>query len=153
MRWFRERWERAKAALRTELTSHLEPSGIFWALFTGVFVGASPFWGFHVIFGILVARVLRLNHALVLLGLGISNPLFGPPLLALEAALGSWFLGRGFRLPTVDFFGAWEPILAEGGELLIDMLVGSLLLGPVLGVIAGGAGVWLARRWRARKGS
>ena len=152
MRWFRERWDRAKAVLRTELSSNLEPSRIFWALFTGVFVGASPFWGFHVLSGVVAGRLLRLNQGLVLFGVGVSNPLFGPPLLATEAALGSWCLGRGFQLPTVDFFGEWEPLLEQGGGLLVDLIVGSLLLGPVLGVIAGGAGVWLAQRWRARRG-
>lgn len=150
MGWFKERWERTKATLRAELTANLEPSRIFWGLFTGVFVGATPFWGFHVLSGVVAGRLLRLNQGLVLFGVGVSNPLFGPPLLAMEAALGSWCLGRGFHLPTVDFFGESGPLLEQSGGLLVDLIVGSLVLGPVLGIIAGGAGVWLAGRWRRK---
>lgn len=145
--WFRERWRRFRAWLRGVLAAHLEPRRIFWALFLGVFVGVTPLWGLHVIICVFAARVLKLNQALLLFAVGISNPIMGPPLLALDAAVGSAVLGRGFVLPTLDFSGDLRPILALGGQLVVDLFVGSLVVGPVLGVFCGGLGVLLAKRW------
>lgn len=146
--WFRERWRRFRAWLRKELAAHLDPKRIFWALFLGIFVGVTPLWGLHVLLCVFLARVLKLNQALMLFAVGVSNPIMGPPILALDAALGSAVLGRGFVLPTIDFAGDLRPILALGGQLAVDLFVGSLILGPLLGVLGGGLGVLLARRWR-----
>lgn len=148
MHWLRTRWGLFRALLRKELTANLGPDRVFWGLFAGLFIGATPFWGLHVVSGIAVARLFKLNQALVQLGVSVSNPLFGPPLLAFEAALGSWLLGRGFTLQDVDFHGDYGPLLEEGGTLLVHLLLGSAVVSPALGVAGGLVGLWLARRWR-----
>ncbi|GDX80145.1 hypothetical protein LBMAG42_19560 [Deltaproteobacteria bacterium] len=146
--WFRERWRRFREWLRKELASHLEPRRIFWALFLGVFIGTTPLWGLHVVLCVFAARALKLNQALMLFAVGVSNPVMGPPLLALDAAVGSAVLGRGFVLPTIDFSGDLRPILALGGQIVVDLFVGSFVVGPLLGALCGGLGVLLAHRWR-----
>lgn len=149
--WFRERWRRFRAWLRAELVSHLEPRSIFLAIFLGVFIGVTPLWGLHVILCVFTARAFKLNQALMLFAVGVSNPVMGPPLLALDAAVGSFVLGRGFVLPSIDFSGDLRPILALGGQIVVDLFVGSFVIGPVLGVLCGGLGVLLAHRWRPKE--
>ncbi len=144
----RQRWQRFRTWLRRELSAHLTPSEIFWACFLGVFIGCTPFWGLHVVTCIFLARVLRLNQPLVLFTVGVSNPVFGPPLLAFEAALGSWLLGRGFALPPLNLEEGWEAIAKGGGRLMIELVLGSAVVGPILGAATGFVGVWLARVWR-----
>ncbi len=153
LNWLRTRWRVTYDLVRMELTSHLDPVKVFWALFTGTTVGATPMWGLHVGIAILFARIFRLNHALVQLACAsVSNPIAGPPLLAFEAALGSWFRGNGFTLPTVDLSGGFEPVLALGWGIVIDLVLGGLAVSPVLGVIWGFGGLALARRWRRQDG-
>lgn len=144
----RARWLKLKAWLRKELSAHLTPSEIFWACFLGVFVGCTPFWGLHVLGCLLLGRLLKLNQPLMLFTVGVSNPVFGPPLLAFEGALGRWMMGEGFTLPEVDLSGGWDTLAADGGVLFLQLFLGSLIVGPVLGALTGFCGVWLARVWR-----
>lgn len=152
MNWLRTRWGLFRALLRKELTANLGPDRVFWGLFVGIFIGATPFWGLHVLSGIAAARLFRLNQALVQLGVSVSNPIFGPPLLAFEAALGSWMLGHGFMLPDVDFHGDYGPLFEQGSTLLVHLLLGSAVVAPVLGAAGGALGLVLARRWRRQDG-
>lgn len=149
----RARWMQFRTWLRRELSAHLRPAEIFWACFLGVFIGCTPFWGLHVVTCLFLARAFKLNQALLLFTVGVSNPFSGPPLLAFEAAVGRWTMGRGFALPDLDFSAGWGMIAQDGGLLFLQLFLGSLVVGPTLGAATGFVAVWLSRMWRAEASS
>lgn len=144
----RARWNRFRAWAKRELSAHLSPAEIFWACFLGIFVGCTPFWGLHLVGVIVIARTFKLNQPIMLFTVGISNPIFAPPLLAFEGALGRWMMGRGFRLPDIDLSAGWSGVAADGGVLFLQLTLGSFVVGPVLGALTGAFAVWLRRAWR-----
>lgn len=98
------------------------------AIGTGVFIGSLPFFGFHLMLCLAVGWLLRLNRLKMYFAAHISNPLFAPTLLFAELQLGA-FLRRGaFHAVTVKT--ATTTGLAVFG---VDVLIGSLVIGSVLG--------------------
>jgi uncharacterized protein (DUF2062 family) len=57
---------------------HSSPSRLATAIFVGVLIGCSPFYGFHVILCLVIAFVFRLNKFVVWLGSNVSLPVFAP---------------------------------------------------------------------------
>jgi uncharacterized protein (DUF2062 family)/SAM-dependent methyltransferase len=97
------------------------------AIALGVFVGCTPFYGFHLLICWVLGSLLRLNRLKMYLASNISNPLVAPWLVFAEVQTGSW-LRRGtfhelstetIRSADLSVFGA-------------DLLVGSLAVGLVL---------------------
>ncbi len=153
MSWLRDKWRRFRAWLAGQLVEHLEPRRVFWALLLGVTIGTSPFWGLHFVACVFLARVLQLNKGLMVLGSGVANPITAPPLLALSAAVGSFLRSGHFGMPPIDFSGDYRPLLAHGGWLVFDLIAGSLVVGPILGAVAGGLGVVWVKRVRGVRGA
>jgi uncharacterized protein (DUF2062 family) len=146
LRWAANRYRRFRSWLRAQLVEHLERPRVFWAIFLGITIGVTPFWGLHFVACVFFARVLRLNKGLMVLGSGIANPITVPPLLAFEAAVGSFVRTGHFGMPAIDFSGDYRPLLAHGGWLLFDLIVGSLIVGPAVGAPLGALGAaWIRR--------
>ena len=100
------------------------------AIGLGAFIGCLPIFGLHLAVCIALGWLLRLNRLKMYLAANISNPLVAPFLLFTELQVGS-FLRRGVfhpisleavRTTDVRTFGA-------------DLVIGSLVLGAVLGVL------------------
>jgi uncharacterized protein (DUF2062 family)/2-polyprenyl-3-methyl-5-hydroxy-6-metoxy-1,4-benzoquinol methylase len=123
--------------LRTE---HRTPGKVGVGIGVGVFVGCSPFWGVHFPIAVLLATLFRLNRVIVYASAYIGNPLTVGPILFGEIQLGNRILR-----------GAWLPItLADMKTLGVlgiftNLLIGSLVLGAVLGGLLGVAS-WLIAR-------
>ena len=100
------------------------------AIGAGVLVGCTPFFGFHLILGLVTAFVFRLNVVYVLLGTQISNPFFATFLAVLSVAIGRSIVNSSNTLGGFSF----------------DWLVGSLLLGGALGVVSGFVSYHIAKR-------
>ncbi len=123
--WFR----RLYMTLRTE---HRTPGKVAAGVAVGVLIGCSPFWGLHLAIGLVLATVFRLNRILVYAATNLANPLTAPFLIFAEIQVGHRLLHGGWlRLSVQD--------LAEAGAagLFADFLLGSLLLGAVLGLLCG----------------
>lgn len=104
------------------LRSHRHPAQIATAAGLGVFVGCTPFFGFHTLIVAGLAFALRLNVIAMWLGSHISLPPFVPFLI-----LASVWLGKFFGIPEsqglVGHFYQW--------------IVGSVILGLILGGLVG----------------
>ena len=98
------------------------------------FIGCLPFYGFHLLLCWIVGTLFRLNRLKVYLAANISNPFVAPWLLFAELQAGAWFRHGAFQPISVSAIRT-----AGFGALGLDLLVGSLLVGGVLAVIAGGA--------------
>ena len=123
--------------LRTE---HRTPGKVGLGVGLGVFVGCSPFWGVHLPIAVLLATLFRLNRMIVYASAYIGNPLTVGPILFTEIQVGHRIL-----------HGAWLPVTLADVETLgvlgifTNLLIGSLVLGAVLGGLLGVA-AWLISR-------
>jgi uncharacterized protein (DUF2062 family) len=122
---------------------HATPRELAWAVGVGVFVGCSPWVGFHGGIAVALATLLRLNRLWTFLGSRVAT-------FAILVWIAFAEVELGHRLRT----GRWAPIhvataLEEGRALLVDWVLGSVLVGALLGVLVGGIAYAIARR-RAR---
>ena len=126
---------------------HDTPERTALAFSIGIFLGFSPFLGFHTLAGIGVAFLFRLNRVAVLLGVWSNAPWWLVPFYAVATWVGMKVIGfridtaaitQMFRLGRDHGFitsGFWKEFASQGG-LLWSFFVGSLLLSLFLGVVA-----------------
>ena len=122
-----------------------ERTALAYAL--GIFLGFSPFLGFHTIVGIAVAFLFRLNRVAVLLGVWTNLPWSIIPYYTVATWVGMKVIGfqldpgvlaEIFRLGLNEGFiqsGFWNRLASQSG-LLLAFGIGSLLLGTILSFIA-----------------
>jgi len=127
--------------LRTEGGS---PARQAWAVATGVFIGCLPLYGLHLALCLAAGRLLGLNRIKAYLAAQLNNPLTAPFLVASE-------IGAGQLLRGGSLAGLAPARLAERGAagVGLDLALGSLAVGTVLGAVLGAA-TWLTLRGRRR---
>ncbi len=103
----------------------------------GILIGCTPLYGFHLVLALVVARVLGLSRVKMLAACMISNPVFVPFLVWGELQVGSRLL-RGHWRSVLPGSSGFPPL----GELGVDLIVGSLVVGTVIGAM-GALIVWL----------
>jgi uncharacterized protein (DUF2062 family) len=117
---------------------HDTPERTAAAFALGVFLGFSPFLGFHTIVAVALAFVLNLNRVAVLLGVYSNLPWIIGGYYASATMLGAAILHRGlprgFRERLVDLFDLsirtqafWQGLGDLLKPLLLPFLVGSLI--------------------------
>ncbi len=128
---------------------HIEdtPERTAFAFSVGIFLGFSPFLGFHTLAGLLVAFLFNLNRVAVLLGVWINGPWWLIPYYTLGTWLGMWLLQFQIDMGTIQeiFHSAirlgfmsshfWGRILSQWG-LFLSFTVGSLILAFFLSLVA-----------------
>jgi uncharacterized protein (DUF2062 family) len=116
------------------LAEHARPGRLAAAAAFGALVGTLPLPGLHTLLVYVGARRLRLNR---IMALG-TNQLGLPPLVpALCIELG-YYLRHGSLLTEISF----RTLGREAPQRFWEWLIGSLVVGPCLAVVAGVA-VWL----------
>jgi uncharacterized protein (DUF2062 family)/SAM-dependent methyltransferase len=126
-----QRLRRVFYDLRTEASG---PARDAAALGVGTLIGCSPFYGFHLLLVWSVGWLLRLNRLKMYLAANISNPLFSPLLVLSELQAGAWARRQDFHalsLSEIRTTNVW----VYGG----DLLLGSLIVGTILGLAIAGA--------------
>ena len=113
----------------------------------GIFLGFSPFLGFHTLAGIGIALLFRLNRVAVLLGVWSNTPWWLVPYYGIATWMGIKVIGfridEGaiagiFRLGMDHGFiasGFWKQLASQGG-LLLSFGIGSMILSLLLGLVA-----------------
>jgi len=124
--------------LRTEGTSPGKQAG---AVVLGVLIGCSPFYGLHLALCLLLARLFRLNSGLTYLAAHVSLPGLWPFLVLAELETGRRLRGQSYlQIHVAD-------IRKIGlGQVGVDLLLGSAVIGAVLAVVLGSLTFWAARR-------
>jgi uncharacterized protein (DUF2062 family)/trans-aconitate methyltransferase len=110
------------------------------AIGLGVFIGCSPLYGFHLLLCVLVGWCLRLNRLKMYLAANISNPFMAPLLILTELQTGAWVRRQQLHALTLDAASNVDP-----WSFGADLIVGSLVVGGVLGVSGGIATYLMAR--------
>jgi uncharacterized protein (DUF2062 family) len=118
---------RLTALLYRYRTEHNTPVRQALSIGLGLYIGASPFIGFHLLMAMVFGWLFRLNRLKVYLASNISNPLFAPLLYATEIQIGAWL-----RTGRVYSSGTLAEVQLRG--LALDVLIGSVVVGAMLGV-------------------
>ncbi len=124
---------------------HAEPRRIAAAVFVGVIIGASPFFGFHLALCIVFAMALRLNKLTMWLAANVSLPIFAPFLAFASAQIGHLLLHG-----TWAGFGL-EHARQQPLELLRLWLLGFPFVGAALGAVLSGVVYRVASARQARR--
>jgi len=121
----------------------------------GVFLGFSPFLGFHTLMGVGVAFLFRLNRIAVILGVWSNLPWLLVPFYSFATWVGVKVMGlpKSITPPQIgltDFFSTefwvW---LASSWELLIPAFFGSLILSVILALLAYPTALFVIRKFRS----
>jgi len=102
------------------------------AIGVGLFIGCSPFYGFHLLLSLLGGRLLGLNRLKVYLAANVSNPIVAPVLVFAEVQTGAWLRTGSVLALTLENVKTITP-----WQFGIDLLVGSVVVGGALGATAG----------------
>jgi len=135
---------------------HIEDSAERTALAyaIGIFIGFSPFLGFHTLVGLAIAFLFGLNRVAILLGIWTNLPWSIVPYYTFATWLGMWVtrfqinksaLRELFRLGLDKGFIClefWNRVASQRG-LLLSFFVGSLILTTLFALVA----YPLALRW------
>lgn len=135
---------------------HIEdtPKRTALAYSIGIFLGFSPFLGFHTLVGLAIAFLFRLNRMAIFLGIWTNTPWWIVPYYVFATWLGTkvmrfqiniMTLKEIFKLGTDKGFMSldlWSQVASQKG-LLFSFLVGSLMLATFLSLAA----YPLALRW------
>ncbi|MBN93050.1 MAG: hypothetical protein CL928_03135 [Deltaproteobacteria bacterium] len=125
------------------LSEHVAPKKMALAVFVGVVIGCSPFYGFHIVMCLLAALGLRLNKLIVWLGSNTSIPLVAPFFALASIQCGHMILhGQWVALEAQTLEGAGP------ANLLGYWLLGFPIVGVATGFLLGGITYYVALRHR-----
>jgi len=97
----------------------------------GVFIGFSPFWGFHTLLTISLAVLFKLNKVLAFVASNVSLPPFIPFIIAASLFLGSPFVKGDSNILSQEL--NFELVKNN----LLQYLIGSAILSITMSVISG----------------
>ncbi len=127
------------------------PRRLSIAIGVGVFIGTLPFFGFHIGIALLVALIARLNKLAVLFGTQVSLPWIAPFLIFASVQIGELLLYGQFLKINIPSFHS-EDFIPFIFPLLYSWLIGSLILGALLGLLSFGLSLYLIPKWKRRRG-
>lgn len=119
-----------------------DPREIAGGAAAGAIVAALPVLGFQGVVTMVVCSWFRFNKASALL----TNQLGTPPLIQIVSIQTGHYLRSGAFLTALS----QDAITRQGVQILVDWLIGSLVVGPLLGLVLGGVFYRAARSARSR---
>ncbi len=126
------------------MREHTEPFRLGIAVFVGVLIGCSPFFGFHVALAVVLSLAFRLNKLAVWAATNVSLPIFAPVLAFLGIQAGHLVL-HGVAAPIRP----GDLIDIGLSSLFVDWVVGFWFVGVPLGLALGGLCWQVARKRRS----
>ncbi len=140
-------WLKTKQLLK----EHHSPEEIALGIAIGVFIGFTPFYGFHTVLAILAALLVRhANRLAILLGTQISLPFIAPLIYWAEYKVGKILLRSSLFIPQE---GREKMLEANHVELgLLAILVGSVVLGLLFCAIAYIVTILVAKKIKSQDG-
>ncbi len=117
-------------SLRVLMKGDASPGRLAAAVALGVFVGALPIIGFHTVAILFSAGFMRLNRIAAV----AASQLCMPPLVPALCIEAGYFMRHGRFLTEVSL----QTLGYQALERIYEWLIGSLLVGPILGLAVGG---------------
>ena len=117
-------------SIKMLLKENATPKQLAAAGMAGVFFGTFPLFGFHTVIVLFASSFFRLNKVAAL----SANQLCMPPFVPALCVETGFFLRHGHFLTDISL----KTLGYEALERIYEWLLGSLVMAPVLGVLAGG---------------
>jgi uncharacterized protein (DUF2062 family) len=111
------------------------PKAIARGLACGVFAGCFPWFGLQTILGIFLAFLVRGNKIAAALGTWISNPFTYAPLFFFNFKIGQLILGDHSTNIEFKLSNNWSEVTQLGQKVLIDLFLGSFVVGLIACII------------------
>ena len=111
----------------------------------GIFIGVSPFWGFHTVLALSLATIFKLNKFLTFVFSQISLAPFIPFIIAISMYFGSFFVSGNSNFSQQEF--NFEMIKNN----LFQYIIGSFVLASSLSAIVGFAFYFLMEFFNKEK--
>jgi uncharacterized protein (DUF2062 family) len=127
---------RLRDRFRQLLTISDTPHRVAITFAVGLFLGISPFLGFHSILALILAWIFRLNRFVILTGVFVTNPWSIVPIYTFCTWIGTLVLNTGGLIPEVDWNSLSMSTLYELDVLLKPFFVGTLLVGAISSVMS-----------------
>lgn len=136
-----------RRSVRLILAQSASAPQLAYAVVLGVVLGAAPLIGFQTLTILFAAGYFRLNRVAAV---GASQ-LCMPPLVPALCIEVGYYMRHGVFLTEIS----WQTLGRQGIERLYEWMIGSLLVGPLLGVLAGGLayGMVLSLKGQSRVGN
>ena len=148
--WLAAYLRRVRDQLGALMQEHASPGRLGVAVAFGVMIGCSPFLGLQLLLGLGLATVFRLNRIAVILGAQVSVPPITALVFLANAQVGTMLLhGHWLSLSLEAFRGI--PVATVAVDLFLELLIGGLLVGGILGAVLGGLTTFLVKKHRAHR--
>lgn len=105
------------------------------AIALGTLIGCTPFYGLHLLLCTVLARLFRLSRVVTYLAAHINNPLTFPFLLWAELEIGHRLLDGSWAEMSIRHF-QHAGLLGVGRDVIVGSLVLGVVLGSLFGVVA-----------------
>jgi uncharacterized protein len=114
------------------------PQQISRGVALGVFIGMTPFLGFHTAIAVMLASLFKWSKITAGLGVFVTNPLTAPLIYPLTYRLGAMITGFSEPIQWLKLFeqGGFVGMVKNSPWILIDMLIGGAIIGVPLAIIA-----------------
>ena len=125
---------RFRDRLRNMLRIDASPRKIAVSFAVGVFIGFSPFIGFHTLLGLLAAYIFRLSRSATVTGVFVTNPISLVPIYTFCIWLGMVLIGMDMSDVIININWKTLTLLTmsiELGALLLPFLLGTFISGVV----------------------
>jgi hypothetical protein len=126
------------------------PKKIATSFAVGVFIGFSPFFGFHTLLGLSAAYVLRLSRLATVTGVFITNPISLVPIYTFCIWLGMIIMGMDVTevINHID----WKSMTIANMATELESFIYPLFLGTFIsGVVGGVISYYLVRAYVQRE--
>ena len=148
--WIAAYLRRVRDQLGSLMQEHASPGRLGVAVAFGVMIGCSPFLGLQLLLGVGLATVFRLNRIAVILGAQVSVPPITAVVFLVNAQVGTMLLHGHWLSLSLDAFRG-IPVATIAADLFLELLIGGLLVGGVLGAVFGGLTTYLVKKHRAHR--
>lgn len=114
------------------------PEQIALGFALGVFIGMTPFLGFHTVIAVMLAALLKWSKIAAGIGVFITNPFTAPLIYPLTYKLGRLVVGLSKlnQFPKIFEPGGVIGVMKNSPMILLDLLVGGVIIGIPLSIIA-----------------
>jgi len=104
----------------------------------GVFVGMTPFLGFHTAIAVLLASLFKWSKIAAAVGVLLTNPITAPIIYPLTYRLGALLTGFSEPIQWSKLLepGAFIDLMKNSPMIIIDMAVGGIVVGIPLSIAA-----------------